>query len=247
MRYLVITNGDWLAARLSAELSGADNAVLAIDRPDAVTMAETAAFAPDVFVIRMPPWWEPERRDAMRGMLDLATLANRPVIALLPWQEFVDFGRPAGVDEVLTQPYTVEALQNLVRLLMPMIDEDELNEVDEPVRICGSVAVDSRARAVYVESQEISVTPPEFSILYQLCRMPGRVLTRAVLVRCLPYNSRLDHNERAVDVHITRLRRKLAHAPGFRIATVRYVGYRADSGQAPSDAEHGVAETVHVS
>jgi len=77
-------------------------------------------------------------------------------------------------------------------------------------------------RAVVVDGQEIAVTRTQYRILAALMSAPGRAFSREELVRqCIGTIV----VERTVDVHVKELRRKLG-APGWRIETVRRVGYR---------------------
>ena len=69
----------------------------------------------------------------------------------------------------------------------------------------------------------------EFEILLHLIREPRRVFTRAELGESLMMHA---DGSRAIDVHITRLRHKIALARDFRVEAVRHVGYRCF---APSD------------
>jgi len=68
------------------------------------------------------------------------------------------------------------------------------------------------------------LTPTEFKLLHHLAATPGRAISRGELYEAaLPEGDAL---ERAVDIHITNLRRKLRDAGASDpIATVRGIGY----------------------
>jgi DNA-binding response OmpR family regulator len=96
------------------------------------------------------------------------------------------------------------------------------------------LALDSRTRTVVVDETPLGLTRSEFDLLHTLLRGEGAVCTRSDLVRAVrgdlyehdAYIS--DADERAVEVHIGNLRRKLKedpHAPRW-LQTVRGVGYR---------------------
>jgi DNA-binding response OmpR family regulator len=96
------------------------------------------------------------------------------------------------------------------------------------------LALDSRTRTVVVDETPLGLTRSEFDLLHTLLRGEGAVCTRSDLVRAVrgdlyehdAYIS--DADERAVEVHIGNLRRKLKedpHSPRW-LQTVRGVGYR---------------------
>ena len=68
------------------------------------------------------------------------------------------------------------------------------------------------------------LTPTEFKLLELLLRHPGRVYTRGQILSNLWPDDR-SVEDRAVDVHIARLREKM-EAKGTLVETVRGVGYR---------------------
>jgi two-component system response regulator MtrA len=83
---------------------------------------------------------------------------------------------------------------------------------------------------VEVDGAEVSVTPVEFGFLAALARKPGAAVSRAWLVEHVLDPDR-DGTERTLDVHVSRLRRKLGDE-ARRIATVWGVGYRLEAGPA---------------
>ena len=74
------------------------------------------------------------------------------------------------------------------------------------------------------------MTPVEFELLLSLARRPGSAVTRAWLVEHVLDPER-EGGERTLDVHVSRLRKKLGPA-GARIETVWGVGYRLAPGSA---------------
>lgn len=98
----------------------------------------------------------------------------------------------------------------------------------------GALALDPHTRSASVAGTELELTRSEFDLLHALLRAAGRVLTRAELVRVArgdrfrddSYVSEAD--ERAVEVHLGNLRRKLGDDPRAPrwLMTVRGVGYR---------------------
>jgi two-component system, OmpR family, response regulator len=96
------------------------------------------------------------------------------------------------------------------------------------------LALDYRTRSVVLRGEQLALTRSEFDLLHELLRTGGAVCTRSDLVRAVrgefysddTYISEAD--ERAVEVHIGNLRRKLQEDPQSPrwLQTVRGVGYR---------------------
>jgi len=81
------------------------------------------------------------------------------------------------------------------------------------------------SRTVLINSQQIEVTPREFDLLYYLAQKPRRVFSREeLLVAVWGYDFFGD--QRTIDVHIRRLRAKLASLPSEYLTTVWGVGYQ---------------------
>ena len=96
------------------------------------------------------------------------------------------------------------------------------------------LALDCRTRSVAVDGTALELTRSEFDILQELLRGGGAVLSKKDLARALRGEyyredpSTIDSDERAVEVHIGNLRRKLRDDPESPrwLQTVRGVGYR---------------------
>jgi DNA-binding response OmpR family regulator len=100
----------------------------------------------------------------------------------------------------------------------------------EPATIlrAGGITMDLARRAVTVAGSPVRLTGKEFELLQALLTAKGETLSREDLAeRTADGDSSSEPGSRRMDVHISRLRRKLG-AEGRRIITVRDVGYRFD-------------------
>lgn len=86
----------------------------------------------------------------------------------------------------------------------------------------GSLFLDSEKRSAYYGGEEICLTESEFSIIFRLLSDHGAVFTRNQLADEIK-----SANSRTVDVHIAKLRSKLAECDDFEIVTVHGKGYKA--------------------
>ncbi|WP_079032316.1 winged helix-turn-helix domain-containing protein [Streptomyces specialis] len=87
------------------------------------------------------------------------------------------------------------------------------------------IVVDTDKRSAVVDGEPLSLTYLEFELLAHLVRHPHRVYSREQLVATI-WGYGPVGDQRTVDVHIARLRRKLGERYRERIVTVRRVGYK---------------------
>ena len=125
-------------------------------------------------------------------------------------------GLDGGADDYLVKPADLDELAARLRALI----RRSKGEADPLLRI-GPVELDPAARTVRHDGRSVALKPREFALLHELMLNAGRVLTREQLEdRLYRWGDEISSN--AVEVHVHRLRRKLA--PQL-IRTVRGVGY----------------------
>jgi two-component system response regulator CpxR len=89
---------------------------------------------------------------------------------------------------------------------------------------CGSLKIKPATREVWVRDIPVQLTAIEFDILVCLAYANGRVVSRDALTAAL-YQREASPFERALDVHVSHLRKKLDDDPETFIHTVRGAGY----------------------
>lgn len=162
----------------------------------------------------------------------------------------------AGADDYITKPFRPREMRARIAAMMrrPRQQTPDANPADSPMEVSvpatrsdGSIlrhnglALDYRTRTAEVGGTALKLTKSEFDILHELLRSSGSVLSRAELVRTLrgeyyPENGYIsDSDERAVEVHIGNLRRKLRDDPESPrwLQTVRGAGYRLAGPRTP--------------
>ncbi len=162
----------------------------------------------------------------MEGFEVLRQLRRRsalPVIMLTARTEQGDRieGLNSGADDYLAKPFSPDEL--LARVHAVLRRSGRGAALKSEVLEANGVRLNANSRQVTCDGISIDVTSIEFDILELLVRSAGRVVSRDDLTRFL-YNRQANPLERAVDVHMSHLRKKLEQGRTL-IRTVRGVGY----------------------
>jgi len=134
-------------------------------------------------------------------------------------------GLSVGADDYLTKPFSPREL--VARIKAALRRYGQSAPAESAVLTFEHLRIDGDARRVWVDDAEISLTTIEFDLLYALARQHGRALSREQLLQEV-WGYDFYGEDRVVDVHLGRIRKKLepAAAQSGLIATVRGVGYR---------------------
>jgi two-component system response regulator RegX3 len=134
-------------------------------------------------------------------------------------------GLEIGADDYVTKPFSMAELIGRVRAILRRRELDRTG--DGEVRQIGGLELDAARHRVSVDGQAVDLTPSEFRVLDLLAREPERVFSRREIMQHL-WESSYVGDQRACDIHISNLRRKLEGdaADPKRIVTVRGVGYK---------------------
>ena len=117
-------------------------------------------------------------------------------------------------------------LEGLVQDLFARIAPDPLPQVAGDAHSAGILQLDMEACSVSCGARRIALTASEALVAREILQSPDSLLTREHLHRVL-YGRAWVPGKRSVDVHVARLRRKLAEVTGLlRIEAVRARGYR---------------------
>ena len=149
-----------------------------------------------------------------------------PVLILSARGEEVDriVGLELGADDYLAKPFNPRELAARLRAILRRTSDSNAN--CDTLQL-GDLIVDTGSRSVQRGGETIEVTGVEFELLRLLLARAGEVVTRNELgLHAL--GRRPSAYDRALDVHISNLRRKLGPGPegDERLKTVRGVGYQ---------------------
>ncbi len=147
-----------------------------------------------------------------------------PIVMLTAKGEEPDIvaGLELGAEDYITKPFSPRVLLARIRAVLR---RQETGEPDPEKSITlGRLVIHPGRREVLLDGSPLDLTYTEFGVLHLLARRPGWVFTRYQIVDAI----RGEHytvTERAVDVQVAGLRKKLGPA-GDYVKTVRGVGYK---------------------
>jgi two-component system response regulator ChvI len=188
-----------------------------------------SAEPPDLAVldIKMP------RMDGMELLERLRRSSDMPVIFLTSKDDEVDeiMGLRMGADDYIKKPFSQRLLVERIRTLLrreQAVREGGGSDVVSPEAIRrGELTIDPARHFVSWKGDDIELTVTEFMLLKALAQRPGHVKSRDQLMDAA-YGEHIYVDDRTIDSHIKRLRKKFRAVDGefSQIETLYGVGYR---------------------
>jgi two-component system response regulator ChvI len=192
------------------------------------------AAPPDLAIldIKMP------RMDGMETLRRLRTKSDLPVICLVAKAEETDelLALTMGADDVIRKPFSQRLLVERVKVVLRRAsaknstlpkEADGKNGTDSKILERGPLRLDLEHHACTWKNEQVTLSVTEFLLLHALASRPGVVKSRNALMDAA-YDDQTYVDERTIDSHIKRLRKKLkASDPEFDMVETLYgVGYR---------------------
>ncbi len=126
----------------------------------------------------------------------------------------------AGADDYIQRPIRPQAV--LQRILTRMNSTSQVISVKPTRQPDTRLRIDKDSYTVYLNQELIHVSRKEFDLLHLLVSHPGKVFTRDEIFERI-WKRKASENDRTIDVHIRRIRRKLGN---HFIGTQKGIGYR---------------------
>jgi two-component system response regulator RegX3 len=149
-----------------------------------------------------------------------------PVIVLTAKSAEADrvLGLEIGADDYVTKPFSMAELVGRVRAILR---RRELDRGTGRPLLVGGVELDPYRHHVTVDGETRHLTPSEFKLLSLLASQPEHAFSRREIMEHL-WDSTYVGDQRACDIHVSNLRRKVEPdaANPTRVVTVRGVGYK---------------------
>lgn len=218
---ILIVDDDRALCRLLAEYLQREGFVvdMAHDAETALAQLRNPTQRPDLLIldVMMPG------RDGLDTLRELRMQHRLPVIMLSAKGEPVDrvIGLELGADDYLSKPCLPREL--LARVRAQLRRNTPATAANLQV---GALRLQPGDRRAFIGEQELVLTGAEFQLLLALAQRAGELVDKASLTR-IALGRELERFDRSIDVHVSRLRHKLAEASAQspRIESVRGSGY----------------------
>ncbi len=193
----------------------------------ATALAALQESPPDIAIldIKMP------RMDGVEVLRRIRQGSNLPVIFLTSKDDEMDevVGFNVGADDYITKPFSQRLLNERVKALLRRTRAGAPGSEagDKKPIVRGELVLDPNRHACSWKGEQVKLTVTEFLILQALAQRPGYVKSRDQLMDAA-YDDQVYVDDRTIDSHIKRLRKKFRDSDGDfdAIETLYGVGYR---------------------
>ncbi len=147
-----------------------------------------------------------------------------PVIMLTAKSQSKDKlrGFSLGIDDYVTKPFDPEELLARIKTILKRYSINSSNVVT-----IGDVVFDGDKFEIRYRDEILHLPLKQFELAFELAKNPNQIFTREQLIEKI-WGMDYDGFDRTVDVHIKRIRENLGHLPGFKVVTVRGLGYKIE-------------------
>ena len=130
-----------------------------------------------------------------------------------------------GADDYVAKPFDLQILKARLEALFRRGSQTKTNQGNSNSIILDNLKINFYRREVILNNRSIPLTALEFDLLYFLANNPNRVWDRAELISAIWNKDDYDGDDRKVDIHIGRIRKKIGDFNSEFIKTVWGRGY----------------------
>jgi OmpR family response regulator RpaB len=222
-RLLLIDDDEHLAAPLASYFRRFEFELAAATRPSlGLQMLQAQAFDAAILDVMLP------EMDGFELCRTIRRESDIPIVMLTARGDVMDrvVGLELGADDYLPKPFEPRELLARIQTILRRV---KVHAAPSQRLQFDGLAIDLQKREVLRHGEAVELTGTEFELLTLLAREPARVFGRDEILERLRGQSAEDLYTRAVDILVSRLRKKLE--PLDCIKTLRNVGYAFAAGK----------------
>lgn len=229
---LLVDDDPHLSQLLSEYLSGEGFLVhLAADGEQALARLRDGAEVDAMVLDIMMP-----KLSGLDVLKQVRQTSRLPVIMLTGRGDDIDriLGLEMGADDYLAKPCNPRELSARIKAVLRRA-RPEITDTSPSLKVLGNLQLDAGTLSATLDGQPLALTAAEFRVLQLLVDNVGQVLSKEFLTEQV-LQRKLTRYDRSIDVHVSRIRQKLAQVPqqgeSLQIKAVRGMGYQlsADTG-----------------
>lgn len=149
---------------------------------------------------------------------------NMPVLMVTAKESFEDkeMGFRVGTDDYMVKPININEMVLRVSALLRRAKISNEHKLQ-----IGSIVLDEDTLNVFIEDEVMELPKKEFYLLFKLLSYPNKIFTRQQLLDDI-WGMNTEVDERTVDSHIKKIRKKFDNIEEFKIVTIRGLGYKVE-------------------
>jgi len=163
-------------------------------------------------------------KDGLEVLRDTRGKIKTPILMLTAKGDDLDriIGFEMGADDYLPKPFNPRELIARIKALLRriQIDNSHSSEITSEVRV-NNIVLKAKSREVFIDNKKTDLTSTEFNVLSALLSQPNEIISKSDLTE-KSLGRKLSIYDRAVDMHVSNLRKKIG---GTSIQTIRGIGY----------------------
>lgn len=166
--------------------------------------------------------------DGFETVLEIRRQSNIPIIMLSARGEEYDRiqGFEVGIDDYVVKPFSIKELMMRINAILKRI-HGKIQCDNHQLYTYKGLKIDYRAHRVFIDEEEVILSPKEYSLLVYMVKNKGIALTREQFIRDV-WGYDFYGDDRTLDTHIKLLRKSLKQYSTL-ISTLRGVGYRFET------------------
>lgn len=173
------------------------------------------------------------RMDGVQTVLKVRETKNIPIILISAKSEDHDkiLGLTVGADDYITKPFNPSEMMARVKSQLRRYTQLGSMQVSEQQIVIGGLVLDTEAKTVSVDGENVRLTPIEFGILELLCKNPNKVFSADEIYRNV-WKEDIFISDNTIAVHIRHIREKIEINPKEPkyLKVVWGIGYKMEKG-----------------